>query len=279
MTRLAFVLAVALAGSLGAQDPFVLDTRAPLNVRVIDRMDSAKFTREKIVFDGRPGVRVPGFVAVPKDGAARHPIIVLVDGIGGWKERWWDRSSWNRGKILIDSLVEAGFAVAMAELPASGERTFENDYVSSIAFLGDHDKWRDMAQKNYVEIERFIDYLVARPDLDSSRVGMLGLSHGGMMTFIVAARDSRVKATVTGLAPMQNAPPSLLPILQAPAIRVPMLAMFGTTDSFYTREQVERVMGMLGTKDQKVVWYEGGHRLPETYAGEATRWFARVLRR
>lgn len=277
--RSTLVLLAVAAGSLGAQDPFARDTGAPLNARVTERMDSARFTREKIVFDGRPGVRVPGLVAMPKDGAARHPVIVLVDGIGGWKERWWDPTSWNRGKILIDSLFAAGFAVAMSELPASGERTFENDYVSSIAFLGDHDKWREMGQRHYIEIRRFIDYLVARSDIDSSRVGMLGLSHGGMMTFIVAARDSRVKATVTGLTPMQNAPPSLLPVNEAAAVRVPMLAMFGTTDSFYTREQVERVMSTLGTKDRKVIWYEGGHRLPEAYAGEATRWFARALRR
>src|SRR4051812_15767034 len=124
MTRLAFVLAIVFAATSGAQDPFARDTRAPLNVRLIDRMDSAKFTREKIVFDGRAGVRVPAFVATPKDGAVRHPLIVLVDGIGGWKERWWSPTSWNRGKILIDSLIAAGFAVAMADAPASGERTF-----------------------------------------------------------------------------------------------------------------------------------------------------------
>jgi dienelactone hydrolase len=275
--RLLVILLAAAAASLGAQDS--LDIRPPLNARVIERMDSARFTREKIVFSGRPGVRVPAFLAMPKDGVARHPLIVLSDGIGGWKERWWSPTSWNRGKILIDSLIAAGFSVAMADAPASGERTFENDFVSAESFIKDLPRWREMGVNNAIETRRLVDYLVSRPDIDSTRIGMLGLSHGGMMTFVLSGTDRRIKAAVAGLAPMQNIPDVLMPPLYAPGIHVPMLMLAATKDAWYTREQVESAFAAIGTSDRKLVWYEGGHRVPEEYAGEATRWFARVLRR
>jgi dienelactone hydrolase len=205
-------------------------------------------------------------------------VIVLVDGIGGWKERWWSPTSWNRGRILIDSLLAAGFAVAMADAPASGERTFENDFVTAESFIKDVPKWREMGVKNGVETRRLIDYLITRADIDSTRIGMLGLSHGGMMTFALTASDPRIKASVAGLTPMQSIPDVLMPPVYAPRVKVPILMIAGSKDSWYTREQVERAFASIGTNDRKLVWYDVGHRVPEEYAGEATSWFRRVIR-
>lgn len=267
------------AGAAQAQDSlFAYDRAAPLNARVVERMDSARFTREKVVFDGGAG-RVPGLVAMPKDGAARHPLIVLVDGIGGWKERWWSPTSWNRGRILMDSLLSAGFAVAMADAPASGERTFENDFVTAESFVKDLPKWRAMGVRNAIETRRLMDYLVSRVDVDSTRIGMLGLSHGGMMTFLLTANDRRIKAAVAGLTPLQKIPDVLMPQVYAPRVRIPLLMLAGSRDAWYTREQVEAAFAAVATTDKKLVWYDVGHRMPEEYAGEATRWFARVMGR
>jgi dienelactone hydrolase len=257
---------------------FTYDAAMPLDARVIARADSAAFIREKVVFDGWRGSRVPAFVAVPRDGATRHPLIVLVDGIGGWKERWWIATSWNRGRVLVDSLLAAGFAVAMADAPASGERTYENDFVSAESFVRDMPRLRDMGIQTAIEQRRLIDYLVSRPDIDSTRIGMLGLSLGGMMTFTLSAVDSRIKAAVAGLTPMQNIPEVLSPYRFVASVRIPLLVLAGTKDGWYTRQQVERAFAGVAAADKKLVWYEVPHRVPEEYAGEATRWFRRVMR-
>jgi dienelactone hydrolase len=268
------ILIVGLTAVASAQmTPFGYDRTAPLNARTIGRVDTVGFIREKVVFDGGAGARVPALVAVPKDGASRHPLIVLVDGIGGWKERWWSATSWNRGRVLIDSLLAAGFAVAMADAPASGERTFENDFVTAESFIRDLPKWREMGIRNAVETRRLIDLVSLRADVDSRRIGMLGLSHGGMMTFAITASDARIKAAVAGLTPMQNIPDVLLPTTYAPRVRVPLLVLAGLKDTWYTRDQVERAFATVGATDRKLVWYDVGHRVPEDYAGEATRWF------
>lgn len=257
---------------------FTYDASLPLNARTFERFDTATFVREKFVFDGWQGSRVPGLIATPKTSASRHPVVVLIDGIGGWKERWWLRTSWNRGRILIDSLVAAGYAVAMIDAPASGERTYENDFETAESFIRKPSQWRDMALRNAIEVRRLFDYLAMRPDIDKARIGVLGLSHGGMAAFYLSALEPRVRVAVTGLTPMQNIHAVLLPQNYASHIRVPFLMLMARQDTWYTREQGETVFSLVGSKEKQLVWYDVGHRLPEEYAGAAVAWFRQYLR-
>jgi dienelactone hydrolase len=47
-----------------------------------------------------------------------------------------------------------------------------------------------------LDTKRLVDYLESRPDVDASRLGMMGISGGGMLTFFTTALDERVKACV-----------------------------------------------------------------------------------
>jgi dienelactone hydrolase len=46
-------------------------------------------------------------------------------------------------------------------------------------------------------IMRSIDYFAARKDIDENRIGMVGLSYGGMYTLYTAAADPRIKAALS----------------------------------------------------------------------------------
>ncbi len=46
-------------------------------------------------------------------------------------------------------------------------------------------------------IERVLDYFSACPEIDSSRIGMAGLSYGGMYTLVTAALDTRIRFAVS----------------------------------------------------------------------------------
>ncbi len=45
---------------------------------------------------------------------------------------------------------------------------------------------------NVWDIVILLDYLESRPDVDTSRIGMTGLSLGGMHTWLAASLDDRV---------------------------------------------------------------------------------------
>ena len=46
------------------------------------------------------------------------------------------------------------------------------------------------------DLSSVVDYLVTRPDVDPDRIGALGVSLGGAVTILAAARDPRIKAVV-----------------------------------------------------------------------------------
>ncbi|MFA5205521.1 MAG: CocE/NonD family hydrolase [Lentisphaeria bacterium] len=47
------------------------------------------------------------------------------------------------------------------------------------------------------KLGRALDYLLARGDMDRTRVGMIGLSYGGFYTLLAAALDTRLRAAVS----------------------------------------------------------------------------------
>ena len=285
------VLALSPATPLSAQQPvgeeafrvlahlFTYDTLQPLNARIVERFDTTTFTREKFVYDGWRSSRVPGLLALPKNAALPHPIIVLIDGIGGWKERWWQSDSWNRGRVLVDSLLRAGYGVAMIDIPGSGERRFEIDFANVETFIAKPAQIRDLVLQSTIEHRRLLDHLARRPEIDSARIGALGLSLGGMTTFYLGAVEPRLKALVAGVVPIVAASEAVSPINYAAHVRAPMLMLMGRSDRYYSREQAEQALGLIATPDKRLIWYDTGHRLPEDYARASVAWFRQHLPR
>lgn len=288
-TILILLFAFAGVGRAPAQTPvgdeafsvirqlYEYDASLPLNAKIVQKIDSAAFMRETFVIDGWRGSRVPGLIAFPKPRASRSPVIVLIDGIGGWKERWWQSTSWNRGRVLIDTLLANGYAVIMIDAPASGDRIHENDFETAETFIRKPAQFRDFTIQNTIEHRRVLDYLATRSDIDTTRIGALGLSVGGMTTFFLGTVEPRIKAGVTGLTPLWRFGSVTSPANYASRVQMPLLMLMGRKDSYYTEEHVEQVAAWLGSSAKKVVWYDVGHRLPEEYAAEAAAWFRNYL--
>ncbi len=47
------------------------------------------------------------------------------------------------------------------------------------------------------QLQRSLDYLVTRPEVDPTRVGMIGLSYGGFYTLFTAAVETRIRAALS----------------------------------------------------------------------------------
>jgi uncharacterized protein len=53
-----------------------------------------------------------------------------------------------------------------------------------------------LGAREQTDLVSVVDYLIARPDVDPSKIGALGVSLGGSVTILAAAQDSRIKAVV-----------------------------------------------------------------------------------
>jgi dienelactone hydrolase len=256
------------------------DAAAPLEADTVARQNFPGYSREKVVFTGVQRSRVPGYLALPSGMSGRVPVVLLIDGVGGSKERWFQEDSWPHGAAVTRALTGAGIAVLALDARYHGERAAENGYRAPQFSARPTD--RDMIVQSIVEHRRAMDYLATRAEIDADRIGLLGMSMGGIMTFALSSMDSRVKAAVAGVTPIRPMKEILAipiaPMTFAPAIaNVPFLMLMGRTDSFYSVEDAHALLALIKSPRKALEVYESGHRLPAQYVARAVDWLQTTL--
>ena len=183
--------------------------RTPLNPRTLDVRDFPAYRREKFVFDSRPGVSVVAYLLTPKAKTAPHATVVCIPGHGygvddivGIDEHGNDRMDkpGYQHDFAIQA-VEHGLAAVAIEPMAFGYRrdaiarkkgpkTTACEPVAGSALL----MGQTMVGWRVWDVMRTIDWIQDRPELDSARVGCMGISGGGTCTQFASALDTRIKA-------------------------------------------------------------------------------------
>ena len=139
--------------------------------------------------------RVPGYLLLPGAGRfkGRRPVLIVLHGTGGNKDN---------GQIaeLALKAARAGFIGVAIDGRYHGERTRAgtgaaeyNDAIANAFKTGaGHPFYFDTAW----DVMRLIDYLGTRKDVDAARIGLTGISKGGIETYLAAAADPRIAAAV-----------------------------------------------------------------------------------
>ena len=153
--------------------------KCDLNVRVTGRLELADCNIEKIIFDSRPGFPVSAVVYLPKKIEGKHPAVLMLCGHA------LDGKVAGPYQTAGRSLARQGCIVLCPDPVGQGERlqyyrpglsnvTEHNVTNRRLLPMGDNTgNWR-----TYDAI-RSVDYLVSRPDVDASRIGVAGNSGGG----------------------------------------------------------------------------------------------------
>lgn len=257
------------------------DKGIPLDAKIVGKQEFSYGNREKIIFKGVNNSTVPAYLAIPKNGATTHPVVVIADGIYGSKENWFEDNSWPKGGLITKSFLRAGFAVMILDAAYHGERTSDYDYVSPPFPLTFPNEARHMVIQTATEYRRAMDYLSTRSEIDASRIGMMGLSMGALITFQLSSVDPRIKTAVAGLVP-----PPKLPELQAVDVCTfanhvscnSFLMFMGNKDGFYTMEEARELYDRIPIAQKEFVEYNVGHEPPAEYVEKVTDWFEKNLK-
>ncbi|MEE9361153.1 MAG: alpha/beta fold hydrolase [Cellulophaga sp.] len=254
------------------------DADIPLDAKIIGKNEFSYGNREKIVFTGINNSRVPSYLIIPKNGASSHPVVVIVDGINGNKERWFEDENWPKGGLVTKALLNNGFAVMVLDAVYHGERSAENDYVGpSVTYPI---AARDMIMQTTIEYRRSMDYLASRTDIDTTRIGVLGLSMGALITLQLTSIDSRIKTAVAGVTPYLKDPKyqPVAAITFASHIVCDSFLMFvGNKDHWYTMEQAHHLYDLIPATQKEFVEYDAGHEPPAKYIEKVSNWFVKYL--
>ena len=153
------------------QEPRRSTDDVPIDFRLGDSKDKGSYTLFEVSFQGNDaGTRYKCLMAVPK-GKGPFPAMLAIHGHGGSAQAVFDPGTIYHG--FADRFARGGYVVLAPSFP-------HRDYCAMMLW----------------DLFRLVDILHSRPDVDSDRIGVGGLSMGGEWTMWIAACDTRLKVAV-----------------------------------------------------------------------------------
>src|SRR6185295_887294 len=179
--------------------------RTPLNAQITGTLERSEgFRVEKLHFQSRPHLYVTGNLYIPKDAkpGANLPAVLYVCGHSGRgrdgnKSAFQQHGMWFATHGYICLIIDT---LQLGEIAAIHHGTYrENRW------------WWQARGYTPAAVEcwngvRAIDYLQSRPEVDTNRIAVTGISGGGAATFWISAADERVKVAVpvSGMGDLQD---------------------------------------------------------------------------
>jgi dienelactone hydrolase len=282
----------------------------PLWPAVLDRVVTARYTREKIAFVSEPGMTIPAYLFTPRrlSPGQRRPAVLCLHGHGGGKDDVAGiaasaKERQQRIRALNydygHRLAEQGYVVLAPDARGFGE--LATDGMSCAwAMTAGMMLGKVLVGQRVWDARRAIDFLQSLPQVNPGRIGCVGFSWGGTHTMYTAALDERIGVAVISGAfgsfkdtlldapecPCQYVPnllrwAELADIVSLLAPR-PLLIEQGADDPLATLEVVQReygkvrsLYGLLGQEDRVTLQVTpGNHRFD---GGAAYPWLARWL--
>ncbi|CAA9261559.1 MAG: hypothetical protein AVDCRST_MAG77-2702 [uncultured Chloroflexi bacterium] len=187
---------------------------APLDALVEERVDLGDVVRERVSYQVEPGDRVPAYLLLPRDllpGERRAAVFAHhqhagqfhlgkseVIGLAGNPEQAYALELARRGYVVLapDALCfeERGPYRGVLDPPdqqTAGRDSERFEFTSRVL----HGSW--LQTKLVWDMQRGLDYLQSRHEVDPARLGCIGHSLGGQQALFHAALDERIGAAVS----------------------------------------------------------------------------------
>jgi dienelactone hydrolase len=188
---------------------------APLAPKLIETVDRGDYVREKIVIRTSRYSLMPVYLLLPKNAPSPYPVVIAFHGhgygvkdiVGLWEDGEERLNPDGYHKDFAVALCRRGFAVAAPEISCFGERQTDFSYLKSFTKKGSPSTCQHTAALAFHlggspigmrvhDGRKLIDFLERRKDLDTAKLGAMGISGGGMNNFYATCMDKRIRATV-----------------------------------------------------------------------------------
>lgn len=169
----------------------------PVQYRLISKEERENFKIERLVLDLNGMEPVPALFISPKNSHGKTPVVLFNHSHGGnyhiGKTEVLSSASYMYKKSYADELTEIGYSVLCIDEWGFGERRgrTEGEIFKEMLWKGQV-MWGMMVYDSI----RALDYLMTRDDVDSKRIGTLGMSMGSTKAWWLSALDTRIKVCV-----------------------------------------------------------------------------------
>jgi len=241
----------------------------------VKSVDDSKpyFRRETVTFRAAYGNdRVVAHLYLPKNSAPPYQIVLFVPSGNNFFFQSIDTLP-----DPFEFLVRAGRAVLVLAVQGTLERG------PSPLRVGPN-QMRDRLLQWSKDVQRSIDYLETRPEIDVMKLAFYGISYSSAYSPTLLAPEPRFKAAVLvsgGVPPPIAA--EVDPWNYAPRVKMPVLMLNGRDDFIFPVETAQiPLLRALGTpdKEKQHILFDGGHVNLQTrmdLIGEILRWLDKYL--
>lgn len=279
--------------------------RVPLNVRSLWKREHPLGWIEKIAFTSEPFAEVTAYVCLPKSAPPPYTFLICLQGhstgmhvsLGVQRDDETKPFAVEGDRDFALGCLSRGVAALCIEQRSFGERREQKQ--KKVSPHGCHDAamqalllGRTLVGERVWDIDRGIDYLLTRPDVNPKRIGVMGNSGGGTATIYAAATLPRLTFAMPSCAfctfsdsilSVYHCADNYLPGMAKVADMGDILGLFapkpvvvvaGKDDEIFPLvgvqkvfEQLKRIYAAAGAADRcHLVIGEGGHRF---YANDA----------
>jgi dienelactone hydrolase len=160
------------------RDLFAYDVNAPLNLTKTLESTINGVEVSTIAFDSPDGGAVPGLLFDPVNRSGLRPAIVLMHGAPGTARQMAGQGQALAAHGAVVIAIDAPFARRTGQFL----RFTTEDRAEQIQLMKD--------------LQRAVDVLRTRPNVDADRIAYLGVSYGGAMGALFVGIERRLKAAV-----------------------------------------------------------------------------------
>ena len=137
---------------------------------------SEKVNHRKVTFHNRYGITLAADLYEPQDASGKLPAIAVSGPFGAVKEQ--------SSGLYAQTMAERGFLTISFDPSCTGESGGKPRYMAS-------------PDINTEDFQAAVDFLSAQENVDSEKIGIIGICGWGGLALNAAALDTRIKATVT----------------------------------------------------------------------------------
>lgn len=129
---------------------------------------------------------VPVRIFIPAGAKGPVPMVVVL--------HYWGATDLRPERSLATELCRRGLGAAVMTLPYHLERTPTGRRSGEMAIQATVAGLKDMSIQCVWDVRRLIDFLVTKPEVDVTRIGITGTSLGALVTALAYAIDDRIAA-------------------------------------------------------------------------------------
>ena len=155
---------------------------------------------ERGAFHSEPGQTVPFLVVRPASVPGTLPAVIVLHGTGGDKDDVSEICEALAGRGILALAIDARYHGERVPGGADGSEQYQDAIIRAWHEKNTAKQEHPFYFDTVYDLWRTVDYLESRKDVDAQRIGMIGISMGGIETWLAAATDERVRVVVPAIA-------------------------------------------------------------------------------